>query len=263
MQAYQNARVHVPANPSLPPLSFNVHRNPETVEMREVLPYAAFDLASLKETTVAEASRFFSRGKFAEALTAYRTILQSLLMVVVTTDEEAEEVKELAITCKEYVVGLTMETERRRLLTEEPDNVTRNLELAAYFTHCKLQAQHVQLALRSAMGVFSKAGNHATASVFARRLVDSTPTDAKVITSARSVLAQGQKNPRDAHEIAYDHFTPFDICPASLTPIYSGSPSVVSAYTGARYLPEYKNTIDVVDQITQVGLPASGLRSMV
>ena len=148
-------------------------------------------------------------------------------------------------------------------MTDEPDNISRNLELAAYFTHCKLSSTHVQLALRSAMGVFAKSGNHATAAVFARRLIDTSPSDAKVLTQARAVLSQGDRNPRDAHEIAYDHFTPFEICPASLTPIYQGSPAVVSAYTGARYLPEYKNTVCVVDGITQVGLPASGLRSAI
>jgi hypothetical protein len=36
--------------------------------------------------------------------------------------------------------------------------------------------------LRSAMGVFSKAGNHATAAVFARRLIDSNPSVPTVIT---------------------------------------------------------------------------------
>jgi coatomer protein complex subunit alpha (xenin) len=80
---------------------------------------------------------------------------------------------------------------------------------------------------------------------------------------ARAVLSQGDRNPRDAHEVAYDHFTPFDICPASLTPIYQGSPSVVVSYSGARYLPEYKNTICVIDEITQVGLGGSGLRSAI
>jgi coatomer protein complex subunit alpha (xenin) len=205
-----------------------------------------------------------------------------------------------------------METERRRLVAESPENIIRNLELAAYFTHCTLAPSHIQLALRSAMGVFSKAGNHATGAVFARRLIDTNPSDAKVITQvcplsfrlrlsllpfallssvhdmiwaerkgigsrahrlaywkpltdsqARAVLSQGDRNPRDTHEIAYDHFTPFDICPASLSPIYQGSPSVVAAYTGAKYLPEYKNTICKVDEITQVGLPGSGLRSVV
>ena len=98
------------------------------------------------------------------------------------------QVKEIITTCREYIIGLTMETERRRLVAEDPDNVTRNLELAAYFTHCKLANTHIQLALRSAMGVFSKAGNHATAAVFARRLVDSNPSDTKVITQVSRAL---------------------------------------------------------------------------
>jgi coatomer protein complex subunit alpha (xenin) len=87
--------------------------------------------------------------------------------------------------------------------------------------------------------------------------------NATVITQARAVLAQGERNPRDAHEVAYDHFTAFDVCPASLSPIYAGSPAVVSAYSGARYLPEYKGSVCVVDGVTQVGLTASGLRSKV
>jgi coatomer protein complex subunit alpha (xenin) len=74
-----------------------------------------------------------------------------------------------------------LETQRRSL-SADPENLARNLELAAYFTHCNLQPSHVQLALRSAMGIFSKAGNHATAAVFARRLIDSGVADPKVIT---------------------------------------------------------------------------------
>lgn len=54
-------------------------------------------------------------------------------------------------TSREYILGLTMELERRRLVAEEPDNVKRQLELAAYFTHCDLQPAHQQLALQSAV----------------------------------------------------------------------------------------------------------------
>lgn len=178
---------------------------------------------------------------------------------------------------------MRLETERQRLVAAEPDNAVRNLELAAYFTHCNLQPAHIQLALRSAMRVFAKAGNHATAAVFARRLIDMKPTDSKVVSTvshvaweydtsvliftcshqARSVLTQGDRNPRDAVEVSYDQFSEFDICAASLTPIFKGSPSVQSAYTGARYLPEYKNSICRVDEITQIGLTASGLRSKI
>ena len=47
LTCYSAAHVHVQANPSLPPLAFNVRRNPETNEMREVLPIASFSLVSV------------------------------------------------------------------------------------------------------------------------------------------------------------------------------------------------------------------------
>jgi len=83
-----------------------------------------------------------------------------------------------------------METERRRLVAESPDtNTIKSLELAAYFTHCKLASSHSQLALRSAMNVFFKAGNVATAAVFARRFIDSNPSDPKAITQVSVLIS--------------------------------------------------------------------------
>ena len=89
---------------------------------------------------------------------------------------------------KEYLLGVTIELERRRLVQAEPDNVRRSLELAAYFAHCNLQPQHLQIALRSAISVFTKANNHATAAKLARRLIDSGP-DAKIVAKVRVHLA--------------------------------------------------------------------------
>lgn len=56
----------------------------------------------------------------------------------------------------------------------------RSLELAAYFTHCKLQPPHLQIALRSAIGVFAKANNHATSAKLARKLLELNP-DPKIV----------------------------------------------------------------------------------
>lgn len=81
---------------------------------------------------------------------------------------------------REYLVGVSVELERRRVNQEEPENVQRNLELAAYFTHCQLQPAHLQIALRSAIGAFAKANNHATAAKFARRLLELNP-DPKIV----------------------------------------------------------------------------------
>ena len=81
---------------------------------------------------------------------------------------------------REYLLGVTLELERRRIAQENPDNVKRSLELAAYFTHCRMQPAHLQITLRSAIGVFAKANNHATAAKFARRLLDLNP-DPKIV----------------------------------------------------------------------------------
>ena len=85
---------------------------------------------------------------------------------------------------REYLLGVTLELERRRVAQEEPDNVQRNLELAAYFTHCQLQPAHLQIALRSAIQLFAKANNHASAAKFARRLLDLNP-DPKIVAQVR------------------------------------------------------------------------------
>jgi coatomer subunit alpha len=82
---------------------------------------------------------------------------------------------------REYLLGVSIELERRRVVESDPSNVKRSLELAAYFTHCKLQDPHLILALRSAIGVFAKANNTADAARFAKRLLDLKPSDSKVV----------------------------------------------------------------------------------
>ena len=76
---------------------------------------------------------------------------------------------------------------------------------------------------------------------------------------ARQRIAAGDRNPRDAVEIAYDEFTEFEICAASYTPIYKGSPSVRCPYTDAAFLPEFKGTLDPLTCLTEIGAVASGL----
>lgn len=86
---------------------------------------------------------------------------------------------------REYLLGISIETERRRLVEAEPDNLKRQLELAAYFTHCQMQPAHQILALRNAMQVFGKANNAASAAQFARRLIAMNP-DPKYVAAVCS-----------------------------------------------------------------------------
>ena len=135
----------------------------------------------------------------------------------------------------------------------------------------------MQIALRSAINVFAKANNHATAAKFARRLLELNP-DPKIVAQvcaksichiltfiftstiqARQRIAAGDRNPRNAVEITYDEFADFDICAASYTPIYKGSPVVHCPYTDAPYLPEFKGKLDPLTQLTEIGASSSGL----
>ena len=88
--------------------------------------------------------------------------------------------RDLVTMARECLLGVSIELERRSVAQVDPDNVKRSLELAAYFTHCQLQPPHLQIALRSAIGVFAKANNHATAAKLARRLLELNP-DPKIV----------------------------------------------------------------------------------
>jgi coatomer protein complex subunit alpha (xenin) len=51
-------------------------------------------------------------------------------------------------------------------------------------------------------------------------------------------IAAGEHNPRNAVEISYDKFTPFEICAASYTPIYKDTTAAYDPYLNQAYLPE-------------------------
>jgi len=164
-----------------------------------VLPVVSRSLQSV-QSELAEGYRLVSGNKLADARETFRSVLQTLLLVVISSDDEAKQVsidaysyssiavgltlslqwRDFVTTAKEYLLGVSIELERRRVVEQEPDNVRRNLELAAYFTHCQLQPSHAQIALRSAIGAFAKANNQAHAARFARRLLELNP-DPKIV----------------------------------------------------------------------------------
>lgn len=118
------------------------------------------------------------------------------------------------------------------------------------------------------MSLWSRAQNHSTAAVFARRILALDPTAAKVttqvMTQARSILSQGDRSPQDALSTDYDHFTQFEICAGSLTPIYVGSGKIVkSLYSGASYKEEFRGQVCRVDEVSLIGGQGSGLRSKI
>ena len=201
-------------------------------------------------------------GKFADGLKTADALLAVVPLTVVASRAEADEVREVVAIAREYNLGLRCELERKAVAEADPK---RAAELAAYFTHARLQPAHTVLALRAAMVLHFKAGNLACAAGFAARLLEVGALPAKIGAQARQVAAACDKDGPAADAtpgLAYDARNPFDLCAGTLTPIYRGAPFVEDPYTGARFVPEWEGKVSPVGGIARVGAAASGLVSV-
>ncbi|KAJ1404216.1 WD40/YVTN repeat-like-containing domain superfamily [Sesbania bispinosa] len=217
-------------------------------------PVVPFKLSQLDEKLKA-GYKLTTAGKFTEALRTFVNILHTIPLIVVESRREVDDVKELVIIVKEYVLALQMELKRREI----KDNPARQQELAAYFTHCNLQTPHLRLALHNAMVVCFKAKNLATASTFARRLLETNPTVENQAKTARQVIAAAEKNMTDATQLNYDFRNPFVVCGATYVPIYRGQKDVSCPYCTSRFVPSQEGQLCTVCDLAVVGADASGL----
>ncbi|KAL3505347.1 hypothetical protein ACH5RR_035188 [Cinchona calisaya] len=217
-------------------------------------PALVFNFSQLDEKLKA-GYRATTSGKFTEALKLFLSILHTIPLIVVETRREVDEVKELVVIAKEYVLGLKMELKRRELKNDP----VRLQELAAYFTHCNLQLPHLRLALLNAMTVCFKNGNLSTAANFARRLLDTNPTIENQARNARQVLQAAERNMKDSSELNYDFRNPFVICGATYVPIYRGQKDVICPYCSAHFVPSQQGQLCPVCDLAVVGADASGL----
>ncbi|KAL0369108.1 UNVERIFIED_CONTAM: Coatomer subunit alpha-1 [Sesamum calycinum] len=217
-------------------------------------PALVFSFSQLEEKLKA-GYKATTAGKFSEALRQFLSILHTIPLIVVETRREVDEVKELIIIVKEYVLGLQMELKRREL----KDNPIRQQELAAYFTHCNLQLPHLRLALLNAMTVCFKAQNLSTAANFARRLLETNPSNENQARTARQVLQAAEKNMKDATQLNYDFRNPFVVCGATYVPIYRGQKDITCPYCSTHFVPSQQGQLCTVCELAGVGADASGL----
>lgn len=253
------SKAYMAGFPSLPPLVAPLRRNFDETDPRKVLPVNVFKFKNIVGGPLHEAYKLTTSGKFQDAMTLFRKILQMLVLCVVTNDNDIEEHKQLIGICREYVLGLSIEKERRELGSA---NLKRSLELAAFFTHCQLQSVHQQLSLRSAMSLCYKSKNYLSASSFARRLLELNPATT-VAQQARQYKAASDKIARDEIQLDYDPYNVFDICAATHVAIFRGSPSVQCPYCQVHYTIEFRNRLCGVCDLAQIGAAATGLRTSV
>lgn len=88
---YRSSHVYLTANASLPPLHLHLRRNITDASPSRVLPVSYRPLTAVRGE-LGEGYRAVSAAKLADAETVFRSVLHSLLLVTVSSDEEAKEV---------------------------------------------------------------------------------------------------------------------------------------------------------------------------
>jgi coatomer subunit alpha len=95
------------------------------------------------------AHRAFTGAQFGECEELLLKILDSVPLTLATNKTESDDLKELLYLAKEYLLAVRIKSAMDK--EANSSNIPRSLELAAYFTHCNLQASHLILALKTAM----------------------------------------------------------------------------------------------------------------
>ena len=92
MSTFRSSHTYLSPLASLPPLQLHLRRDPAESSLSRVLPAAVQSLRQVRAELL-EGLRAVSSAKLPEAQAIFRSVLQSLLFVAVTSDEEAKEVK--------------------------------------------------------------------------------------------------------------------------------------------------------------------------
>ncbi|KAF2670879.1 Coatomer, alpha subunit [Microthyrium microscopicum] len=265
-EIYTASRTFLPATPGLPPLVNYVRRTVDETNTRKVLPLIPRDLESIIATEVTAGKTQMRTNKLDEGLKSYRRVLQLLMVNAVATANELDDAKKLIHSAGQYTLAISIELERRKLVSNQADISSlsedtrkRALELSAYFTMPEMEAPHVTLALYAAMNFAYKSKQLSSALSFANSLIE-RGTNAKFKENAKKIKTTCERNPSDALEVEFDQFAEFEVCAASYTPIYSGSPSATCPFDGTKYQAKYKGTVCKICEVAEIGAPASGIR---
>lgn len=156
--------------------------------MKRSLPITVYNFQNLVSVQLQSAYKLFTNGRLPASATQFKNLLHSLLFTIVTSKADSDEAAQLIDISREYLMGLTIEQQRRSITASDPNNTKRALELAAYFTHCQLQTPHLQLALRQAAKQAFKLKNFNTASQFSTRLLELAPPK-KIADEVRVYIA--------------------------------------------------------------------------
>jgi coatomer protein complex subunit alpha (xenin) len=258
MAAFAQTRTCVPGLAGSPPVTFPINRNWANSGSRNwsPLPAVTVQLATLSGPMLQAAYNEFKKGKFEACANSMRAVLYKIPMLQLDSREDVEDAQALIGLCQQYILGCMIEKERKGA----EKGSQRAAELAAYFTHCDLQPEHLNLTLRAAMGAAFKLKNYKDAASFARRMLDLGLAKKEVASKAKKIIQTGDRDPTNATELNYDSLNPFATAGDTFVPIYKGTPSIKCSFCHATYSPDSAGSVCNVCKVAEVGKDGSGLR---
>lgn len=258
LEIYESCRTYMAATPAeLPSITGVIRAVAEEEERGKLLPFVAgIDVVTSKMN---EGFSLFKANKLEAAIEIFRDVVYIVTLFATDNEEDESTARKALAKAREYILGITIELARRAL---PADQVKRNLELASYFTTTKLLPPHRSTAFQVAMSQSFKHKNFIQASYFASEFLKIVTTGPRA-DQAQKVKDRADLMAHDAIEVDFDPHAEFAICASTLTPIYSGTPTLSDSLTGAKYHASEKGKLDAIALISKIGTPASGLRILI
>ncbi len=263
MAIYSSAHGAMPQLPGCDPLSIPALRSGASVDGKasdDSLPELVYKLANCVDT-LKLAYEAVTKGAFSEAVAHFTRIVHTIPFLVVDKKAQAAEVAELLEICREYILAMRIEMTRK----EEKD-ATRQAQLAAYFTRCKIQPTHTVLGLRVAIKCTYTAKNFKTCAALCQRVLELCLTNnksnlAKTVDTAqiKQILKVCEKTPTDATDMKYSDTESFVLCAESFTPLTKSTPAVKCPYCQASYRTAAAGSLCRVCQLSKIDSEATGL----
>ena len=254
----------LPGLPHCPSLDFPI-LSKGSLKDTQLSPCVLYDVDFITDM-LKTGNQFTTKGKFNEALTIFREVLQAMTLCAARDADEESQLHEYISMCREYVTAMRIETTRKAL----PDGETkRSVELSSYMTLCKLVASHQLLSSRVAMTIAFKAQNFVTASVHAKRLLANAKRTPEIETKAKQVLRACEAKGTDQWKL--DHFDQrlvdsfaadegvSRLCARSFTPVDKNS-CKECPYCKSSFLPEYEGTLCDNCGLCKVGANCMGIQ---
>jgi coatomer protein complex subunit alpha (xenin) len=102
--------------------------------------------------------------------------------------------------------------------------------------------------------------NFASASIFARKLLDLNPPT-QISQQVQKLQQICDQTPIDNIKLNYDQYNPFVICSSSFEPIYKDNSCIKCCFCGASYKNQFNGKLCQICQVSKIGLNGTGLRN--